>query len=355
MIGRIVEIAGESRYLSRYRGFLVVSHQGQEQARVPLDDIAALICNAHGLSYSNNLLVALVERGCPIVLCGRNHMPVGMICAIDSHHRQGARIDAQVATTRPLRKRLWQHMVRAKLGMQAATLGAYGLPEAPLRALIPKVRSGDSSNMEGVGARRYWPLLFGKAFRRDTAAEGINALLNYGYTVLRACVARHLLATGLHPGLPLQHANDRNAFRLVDDLMEPFRPLVDAQVRQLGDLGRYDVDAGNKRELALMLARGIATEDGLSPVTIAIERLCVSLAQVFERQRKGLALPYDRAESVAAWLGAKAGAEKPTNAAGKALPDSVTQACRAAAAQSALERVSPDVGVGHVRSAGRHV
>ena len=306
MIGRIVEIAGDSRYLHKERGFLVVSHKDTEQGRVPLDDVAALICNAHGLVYSNNLLVALTERGCPIVLCGKNHMPVGIVCAVDSHHRQGARLDAQAAATLPMKKRLWQEIVRSKLGMQAATLGAYGLPEPPLRALIPKVASGDAHNMEGVGARRYWRLLFGKEFYRDQNGDGINALLNYGYTVLRASVARHLLATGLHPGLPLHHANDANAIRLVDDLMEPFRPLVDAQVRQLADLGRYDVDAANKRELGLMMARGVQTEEGLSPVSVAIERLCLSLAQVFEKQRKNLALPYDRAESVSAWLGQKA-------------------------------------------------
>ncbi len=305
MIGRIVEIAGDSRYLHKEHGFLVVSHRNVEQGRVPLDDIAALICNAHGLVYSNNLLVALAERGSPIVLCGKNHMPVGIVCAVESHHRQGARLDAQVSASLPTRKRLWQQLVRSKLGMQAATLGAFGLPEAPLRALIPKVASGDARNMEGVGARRYWSLLLGREFRRDQDGDGINAMLNYGYTVVRATVARHLLATGLHPGLPLHHANDGNAMRLVDDLMEPFRPLVDAQVRQLADLGRYDVDAANKRELALMMTRGIQTEEGLSPVSVAIERLCVSLAQVFEKKRRDLALPYDRAKSVAAWLGNK--------------------------------------------------
>ncbi|MFT3897789.1 MAG: type II CRISPR-associated endonuclease Cas1 [Thermomonas sp.] len=241
-----------------------------------------------------------------------------MLC---SHHRQGARLDAQAAASLPTKKRLWQEIVRSKLGMQAATLGAYGLPEPPLRALIPKVASGDARNMEGVGARRYWSLLFGKDFRRDQDGEGINALLNYGYTILRATVARHLLATGLHPGLPLHHANDANAMRLVDDLMEPFRPLVDAQVRQLADIGRYDVDMANKRELGLMMARGVQTEEGLSPVSVAIERLCLSLAQVFEKQRKNLALPYDRMESISAWLGQKTVSEdEEEDAADEAIP-----------------------------------
>ena len=327
MIGRIVEISGESRYLNKERGFLVVSHRNQEQGRVPLDDISALICNAHGLIYSNTLLVELARRGCPVVLCGKNHMPVGLVCAVDSHHRQGARLDAQAEASMPTRKRLWQQLVRSKLGMQAATLGAYGLPEPPLRALIPKVRSGDAGNLEGVGARRYWRSLFGHGFRRDQAGDGINALLNYGYTILRAIVARHLLATGLHPGLPLHHANDGNALRLVDDLMEPFRPLVDAQVRQLADLGRYEVDAANKRELALMMVRGIRTEEGLSPVSTAIERLCLSLAQVYEKQRKSLALPYDRAESISAWLGGKALVhEVDDDGEGEALPSAVAEA-----------------------------
>lgn len=321
MIGRIVEIAGDSRYLHKERGFLVVSHKDAEQGRVPLDDVAALICNAHGLVYSNNLLVALAERGCPIVLCGKNHMPVGIVYTVASHHRQGARVDAQAAASLPTKKRLWQEIVRSKLGMQAATLGAFGLPEPPLRALIAKVKSGDSSNMEGVGARRYWSLLFGKGFRRDQGGEGINALLNYGYTIVRATVARHLLATGLYPGLPLHHANDGNPLRLVDDLMEPFRPLVDAQVRQLADLGRYEVDAANKRELGLMMSRSIHTKEGLSPVSVAIERLCLSLAQVFEKHRKGLALPYDRADSISAWLGQKAMPEgEDEDAADEAIP-----------------------------------
>lgn len=326
MIGRIVEIAGDSRYLSMERGFLVISHHGDEQGRVPLDDVAALICNAHGLSYSNNLLVALAERGCPIVLCGRNHLPAAVICAVDNHHRQGARLDAQIAVSLPTRKRIWRDIVRAKLGMQAATLGAFDLHEAPLRALIPKVRSGDASNMEGVGARRYWSLLFGRDFRRDHDGDGINGLLNYGYTVLRAVVARHLLATGLHLGLPLHHANDGNAMRLVDDLMEPFRPLVDAKVRRLTELGCQQLDADVKRELALMMARSIQTAEGLSPVATAIERLCVSLALVYEKQRSSLALPYDRAESIAAWLGADAQtAETQPHAPDETLPAVATE------------------------------
>jgi CRISPR-associated protein Cas1 len=306
MIGRIVEIAGEGNYLHADRGFLVVEKRGETVGRVPLDDIAGLIANTHDLVYSNNLLVAIGERACPLVVCGKNHAAVSVLWPIMTHHRQGARMDAQLAASLPLRKRLWKSLVQSKLGMQAATLGAYGLPQAPLRSLVAKVRSGDAGNLEGVGARRYWPILLGKSFRRDQGGDGINALLNYGYTVLRATVARRLLATGLHPGLPLHHANDLNAMRLVDDLMEPFRPLVDAQVRHLVDLGLYEVDTRTKRELALLMTRSIPTPEGLSPVANAIERLCLSLAQVFEGGRTDLALPLSEAGGVRAMLGEKA-------------------------------------------------
>ncbi len=311
MIGRIVEVAGDGRYLHVERGFLVAERRGTELGRVPLDDVSALIATAHGVVISNNLLVALAERGAPVVICGRNQLPRAVLWPLASHHRQGARMDAQLAASKPLRKRLWRDLVRSKLSMQAACLGAYGLPEAPLRALVPNVRAGDPSNQEGVGARRYWSRLLGKSFRRNPDGDDINGQLNYGYTVLRATVARYLIATGLHPGLPLHHANDGNAMRLVDDMMEPFRPCVDALVRQRVDLGLYTVDAVAKRELALLMTRPVRTEEGFGPIANAIERLCLSLALVYEGERKTLSLPIAQAASLRAMLDAPATARRP--------------------------------------------
>ena len=153
MIGRIVEIAGEGRYLSLDRGFLVIRHKGEEIGRTPIDDVAALIGNAHGLSYSNNLLVGLAERGTPFVLCGANHRPVCMLWPVEGHYRQAARMDAQLRVTQPLRKRLWKTIVQAKIGMQAAAIGLLGGPESALRRMVGKVRSGDPSNIEGQVSR----------------------------------------------------------------------------------------------------------------------------------------------------------------------------------------------------------
>jgi len=294
MIGRIVEVADDRRHLFVNRGFMVVKDtdgEGRELGQVPLDDIAAVIGNAHGLSYTNNLLVCLAERNAPFVLCGANHNAVGMLLPIEGNFEQSKRIEAQIAARLPTHKRLWAAVVRAKLEQQAAALEAANAPTAPLAALASKVRSGDPENLEAQGARRYWGLLFGDGFRRDQSAGGTNALLNYGYTVLRACMARAVIAAGLHPSIGLHHAHDNNAMRLVDDLIEPFRPVVDLKVWQLTRNREYEVTPASKRALVRTLYDDVQTASGATPVMVATQRLAVSLAQVYLGERDKLDLP----------------------------------------------------------------
>ena len=265
----------------------------KELGQVPLDDIAAVIANAHGLSYTNNLLVALAERGTPFVLCGANHNAVGMLLPVDGNYQQAKRYDAQIDASKPTHKRLWAEVVRAKLQQQAAALEAAGAPTPPLTALVAKVRSGDPENVEAQGARRYWSLLFSDGFRRDQNAGGLNGLLNYGYTVLRACTARAVVAAGLHPTLGLHHSNEGNAMRLVDDLMEPFRPVIDLKVWLLVRNGEREVTPETKRALVRTLYDDMQTGTGATPVMVCAQRLATSLAQVYlgERERLDLPLP----------------------------------------------------------------
>ncbi len=294
MIGRIVEVADDRRHLALSRGFMVVHDtdgERRELGQVPLDDIVAVIANAHGLSYTNNLLVALAERGAPFVLCAANHNAVGMLLPVDGHHLQGKRFDAQIAASRPTVKRAWAEIVRAKLQQQAAALEAAGAPTAPLAALATRVRSGDPDNLEAQGARRYWSLLFGDAFRRDQDGGGVNGLLNYGYTVLRACTARSVVAAGLHPTLGLHHSNEANAMRLVDDLMEPFRPVIDLKVWLLLRNGEGEVTPDTKRALVRTLYDDLPTATGATPLMVCTQRLATSLAQVFTGERERLELP----------------------------------------------------------------
>lgn len=291
MIGRVVEVATDGCYLNRDRGFMTVSRRGMELGRVPLDDMSALILSGHGLVHSSNLITALVERGCPVVLCGNNHKPVGIVWAVEAHHLQSARMDAQMAAGRPLKKRLWQRIVRLKIGMQAAALELVGGPAASLRRMAEKVQSGDPGNVEGQAARVYWPALMGKGFRRDPDGDGANALLNYGYAVIRAMVARHVMAAGLHPGVALQHANESNAMRLVDDLMEPFRPMVDVVVHELGNLGALELNQRVKSRLALIPATTLRGKGNRSPVAMVCERWCQSVTQVLMGKQRELNFP----------------------------------------------------------------
>lgn len=294
MIGRIVEVADDRRHLFVSRGFLVVQDtegSRKELGQVPLDDIAAVIANAHGLSYTNNLLVALAERGAPFVLCGANHNAVGMLLPVDGNFQQAKRLDAQIAASKPTHKRLWAEIVKSKLQQQAAALDAAGAPTAPLSALASKVRSGDPDNLEAQGARRYWGLLFGDEFRRDQDGDGLNALLNYGYTVLRAATARSIVAAGLHPTLGVFHSNEGNAMRLVDDLMEPFRPVIDLRVWQLAKQGERLITPETKRALVRTLYDDMQTNIGATPVMSCIHKLAISLAQVYLGERERLELP----------------------------------------------------------------
>ena len=295
MIGRIVEIADDRRHLFVNRGFMVVRDtegERKELGQVPLDDIAAVIANAHGITYTNNLLVALAERGAPFVLCAANHNAVGVLLTLDGHHVQSKRIEAQIKASLPMHKRLWAAVVKSKLEQQAAALEAAGAPTAPLSALVRKVRSGDPDNIEGQGARRYWNLLFGSSFRRDQDGDGVNALLNYGYTIIRSATARAVVAAGLHPSIGLHHSNDGNPMRLVDDLMEPFRPIVDLKVWQLQHAGEEQVTPETKRALVRILYDDMQSSAGATPVIVCMQRLATSLAQVYLGERERLELPF---------------------------------------------------------------
>lgn len=278
---RVVEIAADGRHLSKDRGFLKVSEGGEEVGRVPLDDLLAVIGTAHGLTFSKSLVCALAERNVPFVFCGSNFLPVGYLQAAESHHRQGGRMADQAAASLPVRKRAWANIVCSKIEQQAAALERIGVDPQGLGLLARKVRSGDPDNVEAQAARRYWPLFMGAGFTRDRGAEGANALLNYGYTVLRSATARAVMAAGLHPSLALAHTGRHNAFGLVDDLMEPFRPQIDLTVREIVEEGGAAVDKEAKARLSGTMTVDLPTAVGMTPLFLCIERLAFSLAQVF--------------------------------------------------------------------------
>lgn len=280
---RIVDIETDGRHLSANRGFLVVSEGRVEVGRVPLDDIMAVIVHAHGITWSTSLMVALAERGALILLCGSNHSPAAVCLPIDGHHAQNGRMRAQWEAKRPLAKQLWRAIIVAKIRWQQAVLEANGCKADAFDLLARKVGSGDPENVEAQAARRYWGLLMGNAFRRDRDADGVNAQLNYGYAVVRSMCARAVVAAGLHPSIGVHHANRGNPFALADDLVEPFRPLVDALTIRLQGNGVLTVSSEAKRAYAGLIALDLAGANGVTTtVSLAATRAAQTLAKSFQ-------------------------------------------------------------------------
>lgn len=291
MLGRIVEISNAGQRLSLHRGFLRVENAEGHVGDVPLDDIEAVIASTPALTYSNQLVAALAERGTPLVICSPRFDPAAVLLPVSGHHAQGHRIEAQAAATRPTAKRLWAELVKAKVRAQAAVLAEFEQSPLVLETLARRVRSGDPDNVEAQAAQKYWTALLGADFRRDRTADGTNLLLNYGYTVLRASAARAIVGAGLHPSLGIHHKSNGNSLRLADDLMEPFRPAVDLLVRELHDEGVTTLVPEIKRRLAAVLHADYDTYDGVSPLSNVLARLAQSLAQLYLGERRALVLP----------------------------------------------------------------
>ncbi len=291
MIGRIVEVASDGVHLAVDRGFMTVSRDREKTSQIALDDIAALVINCHGATWSANLTARLSERGAPMVICGSNHAPIALVWPIDGHYEQGRRMQAQAEASLPTRKRLWKTLVKAKISAQADALDMVGHRSSALRDLARKVRSGDPDNIEGMAARRYWTQMMGDGFRRDRGAGGANALLNYGYMVLRAATARSILAAGLHPSLSIHHQSRGTALRLADDLMEPFRPFVDGIVKRLLETVGGGLDRDAKAALVSVTTLDLEGPRGVSPLQTCLDRLATSLALIYMEKKGQLVLP----------------------------------------------------------------
>jgi CRISPR-associated protein Cas1 len=294
MIGGIVEVAEAGRHLSVYRGFLKVTEDRAELGRVPLDDITALILSGPQITLTKHLMEELAERKAVIVTCGRNWHPLSFTLPFAAHHQAAGVLRDQIAASEPLRKRLWQNLVRRKIENQANVLRRYA-PDHPkiaeLAVLTKRVKSGDPENMEAQAARHYWPALMGGVFRRDRYGNDVNIYLNYGYTVLRAATARAACGAGLHPALGIHHGNDGNPFALVDDLMEPFRPFVDAIARELVvETAVINLDPERKRRIAAVLQQDLIGEKGATPLVSCLARLAQSLAVSLSEKREALVL-----------------------------------------------------------------
>ena len=288
---RVIEVQNDGHYLSLNRGFLSISKNEQEVTEIPVEDIAVLVLSSKNGGISLNLINRLIENGCMIVLCGANYHPASILWPVVHHHDQKNRIHLQINASKPLEKRVWQQVVKAKVRYQSEILYHYTLKDEGLPELAKHVKSGDPDNIEAQAARRYWQNLFGDDFRRNPDVGGINAMLNYGYAVMRAAVARALAGAGLNPALGIFHHNDANPFCLVDDLIEPFRPLVDFEVKKLQIAGPTDLTPETKKKLAAILSLELRCTGMNCILSNALQKMAWSFVTSLEKGEVSLDLP----------------------------------------------------------------
>jgi CRISPR-associated protein Cas1 len=291
---RTIEIGTPGSRLSVSYRQLVIERREYPRVTLPIDDLGVVIVDDRQASYTQAVLVELMNAGATIIVTGSDHLPLGMMLPLQGHHLQTERHIAQAGAALPLRKRIWQELVRAKISQQAQILAHFETDDGRLSELVKMVKSGDSGNHEAQAAQRYWPLLFGTGFRRDREADGVNAFLNYGYAVIRAAVARAVAAAGLIPSLGVFHTRRSNPFCLADDLLEPFRPFVDWRVRMIRDSGSLTEGLSSKQNRAALLSlfnEGVMIGARQLPLLGAIEASAASLSRSFAESHVDLQLP----------------------------------------------------------------
>ncbi len=327
MIKRTIEISRESAHVTVRLDQLVLERDGQVVGSIPCEDIGVVMVDHQGTTYTHAALARLAELDATVVVCGRDHLPAGILLPLADHSQVVWRIREQIEVAKPVRKQLWRQIVRAKIRAQAENL-----PTCPARTrllnMVREVRSGDVENHEAQAARLYWQAwsdepAFHRAaearqevadddgdteepkprrdtapvFRRDRDGAPPNNLLNYGYAVLRAAVARALVAAGLLPAIGLHHSNRSNAFCLADDLMEPLRPLVDRAVRDLVRAGRLELDQPAKAELLKVLTTEMQCGDLSGPLLVSLHRLTAGLVRCYRGESQKLEIPRRKDEN----------------------------------------------------------
>ncbi|MDP2168281.1 MAG: type II CRISPR-associated endonuclease Cas1 [Thermodesulfovibrionales bacterium] len=290
---RIIDISECGADLSVRHSQLVISSSGAE-ITVPMAEISVIVISHPAVRISHAVLSGMCSSGGICVFCTEKHLPAGMLLPIEGNSVQAERFVKQAQSPLPTRKKVWKHIAREKILSQGRLLKKLTGDDKGLNFMADKVRAGDPSNLEAQAGRRYWKALFGNAFRRNPYAEDQNRLLNYGYAVLRAATARAICSSGLHPSIGLHHHNKYDPFCLADDLMEPFRPIVDEAAYQIAaEKGpTVALDKETKKTIIKSIVDKRFDAQGESRTLFDVmTRVTASLADVYLETRNNIFLP----------------------------------------------------------------
>lgn len=270
---------------------LVITSETKSRT-IPIEDIGYVIIDHNETYISMPALNKLINNNCACIICDEKHLPNGMLLNLNSHHIQQEIFRYQIEASMPLKKQLWQQTVVEKITNQGLLLKMITGSENKFEYLASKVLSGDTSNMEGVAAKFYWKSFFDIDFKRERYGDYPNNFLNYGYAILRAATARALSGSGLLNTLGIHHKSKYNAFALADDIMEPFRPLIDEAVCNI--MQHYDeqeLTTEIKSILLEVLTRTVYFKTEKSPLMVALQKTASSLQQCYSGERKKIKYP----------------------------------------------------------------
>lgn len=257
----------------------------------PIEDTGVVLLENQQTSITLPLLNALAENEVLVVICNSKGMPSALIQSMNSNNLQGETLRNQISCGEVLKKQLWKQVVEAKIKNQASLLNSVGEDGNVLRPLYSNVRSGDVDNREGIAARIYFQHLFGEGFVRNRDEPGVNALLNYGYSILRAATCRAIVSSGLLPAIGIYHHNRSNAYPLADDLMEPFRPFVDEVVYDLAMRGKTELAKDVKGELISVLYADTMYEKTKRPLSVGLSMTTASMVKCLSKEINTLSMP----------------------------------------------------------------
>ena len=268
----------------------------QSEVTKPIKDLGVVVLDNKQITITSGAMEALLENNCALITCDSKSMPVGLMLPLYGNTTQNERFREQLAASVPLKKQLWQQTVQAKINNQAAALAiCTGEESKCMRVWANDVRSGDPDNLEARAAAYYWRTLFSDldGFTRDREGIPPNNLLNYGYAILRAIVARGLVASGLLPTLGIHHHNRYNAYCLADDIMEPYRPYVDKLVFDLYQRQRKEVSLTKETKVALLAipTLDVRISKKRSPLMVAVGQTTSSLYKCFSGELRRIAYP----------------------------------------------------------------
>jgi CRISPR-associated protein Cas1 len=296
MIKRTLYFSNPAYLKTKEEQLVIDLPERKEQKQVPLEDIGIVILDHPRITITHTVIAKLLHHNAALITCNETHHPTGLMLNLDGHTLQAQRFQHQVTAPVPLKKQLWQQTIQAKIRNQAALLKRAGIESKRMQQLATIVKSGDTTNIEATASVYYWRHFFPKqmAFFRERFGAPPNNLFNYGYAILRACVARSLVGSGLLPTLGIFHRNQYNAYCLADDIMEPYRPYIDNLVRKMvleDGHQEYFLSTSGKQQLLCIPAMDVQIEGQSSPLMVAMQRTTASLARSFEERKAQVVYP----------------------------------------------------------------